>query len=565
MHRLNGCLGTTCEEKMNMKNTLFQLFITIFLCAAVNYIPLQAQQKKEQEHDSIVETVSINVVEVPVRVFHKKKPVRNLNKEDFLLIVNGKKQRINGFYEIRKQLQTTPTPTGSPVSQEVKETPKGERLFLLIFNLSDYHQDLQSLLDITFKDILRPGDRLMVLTNHYFFPEWKIESSQKTKSEIIKLLDKEIRMLKSDMLWFNRELLSMSTTVKSRLIDEGEQRMPDYPLRIYKDFFLTYTMVLEDLKDRYMNLQIDRYIKIAKYLKGQEAEKWVLNFYQVAQLPLLDTMGDFSKSLQSFMEVTGKDTPDQSPKDAARQLKSLFFDYLGQMRTPENLMVNDISKSFVNSGATFNTMLLKPIRPDFSSDYKYQSVSTDAETILKQVAKRTGGSVLNSNKIESFVKKITAAEDIVYMLTYVPEAGKKKQDVKIVLNNKDYRALYDDQSRQKAYKYSEKKMGLKKPAIEIEKMVFDGWKLKVKLKNIQMVEYDGNSFGAVQAKIKISRKTSGVVANFEKTYKGLKEEGVFEVELPELTKGKYSVVMEVKDLFALDNRFTGDAITIKKR
>ena len=78
-----------------------------------------------------------------------------------------------------------------------------------------------------------------------------------------------------------------------------------------------------------------------------------------------------------------------------------------------------------------------------------------------------------------------------------------------------------------------------------------------------MVEYEGETFGAVQAKIKILDKNLKVTADFEKYYKGIKEEGIFQTKLPLLPGGSYSVVLEVKDLFSLTNTFSGEGIKIR--
>jgi hypothetical protein len=547
------------------KRVIYFMFVWLFFsftCACL----LVSQEKKEQEHDEIVETVSVTNIQIPVRVFHKKKTVGDLKKEDFQLLINGKRQSINGFYKISKRLQeTTSVPATDKDQESSKLSPKRERLFLLIFIMVDYHQDLQSLIESTFKEIIRPGDRLMVLTNHYFFPEWKVRVPGNAKKEIEKLLAKEVKLLKADMIYYQRELVSLSETVKYRLDDRGEQRIEGYPAHIYKDFFMEYSIVINGIKNRYLNIQPDRFIKIAKYLKGQDAEKWVLNFFQVAQLPMLDTFGRTFKTMDYYLNQSTSRNSSSSIKSAIQKIKSLFFDYQMNNTPPESLMVADIAKSFLNSGATFHTMLLKPINIGFSAEYKYESVSSDAETILKRVARLTGGSVLRSNKVQKFIKKITYRDDIVYMLTFAPSSGKKKQNIKIHLPGKDYKVVYDDQSRLKSYKYAEKKLGLQNPPISIEKMAFNGRQLLVKLNNIRVVQSGKNRFGAIQAKIKVTNFHSQPVASYEKTYKGLKEEGVFKVDLPQLAKGKYHIALEVKDLFSMDSRYIGDAITINKR
>ncbi len=69
---------------------------------------------KGQEHEKIVEEVEVVNVEVPVRVFSKGKPVAGLEKNDFKLLVNGKEQPINAFFEVRKKIKPASSPMCKP-------------------------------------------------------------------------------------------------------------------------------------------------------------------------------------------------------------------------------------------------------------------------------------------------------------------------------------------------------------------------------------------------------------------------------------------------------------------
>jgi hypothetical protein len=169
--------------------------------------------------------------------------------------------------------------------------------------------------------------------------------------------------------------------------------------------------------------------------------------------------------------------------------------------------------------------------------------------------------------MKDFIKDITVNEDIIYMLSYVPDTQKnKKQSLEIKLaGNKNYRVVYDDQKRLKPFEKVMKRLTSDIADLEIESISLQGDRLTVKLKNMAMVRYEGEMFGAVQARVKVmsNRAKSGkVIAGFEKTYKGIEKEGIFQAELPKLSPGKYKVVLEVKDLFSLKNVYVGDAVTV---
>jgi len=581
------------KKKVKKSNRFFyRRFRLIFFSVLPLILPmcfvssLLPAQEKADKQERIVETVIVENIEVPVRVFDGKQPVGGLTKQDFELYVNGKKKEINGFYQTRKKLELSGKErrsTASPKESDVRTRP---RLFVLIFNLSDYHQDLTSALDLLFKSIIRPNDRLMAITNRFFFPQWKIEDPEKTKREILKILDKELKGLRFEMLRFQNELKALAINFKSRIYDPGEQFMPHYPAHIFREFFITYQFILEDIKDHYLSLPVDQYIKIAEYLKAQQFEKWVLNFYQLGRLPLIDNLGQIQEEIDHFAGGLDKgigkerEMANQKPTivgipppnlvGAKKTIKSLYLDFLSELYGVDDLLVNDISKAFLNSGATFHTLIMKPVNPGFSGDFKYQPIGTDSENVLKTLSRLTGGSIVRSNKMKDFLQDIIVKEDIIYMLTYVPTAGKKKQEkLKVALDNKNYRVVYDDQQRVNAFKKAKKKLAQENPDkdIEIKAVSYnrDGEMLTVKLDNIKMVHFDGERFGAVQARIKIVGQNSKLIANFEKTYRGIKEEGIFQAKLPPLPRGNYSVVLEVKDLFSLNNFYVGDAVTITKK
>ncbi|MCP5050289.1 MAG: hypothetical protein GY940_24190, partial [bacterium] len=256
-----------------------------------------------------------------------------------------------------------------------------------------------------------------------------------------------------------------------------------------------------------------------------------------------------------------------NPREMARHLKRLRFNYSTEMKIiAKDYLVNDISKFFLNSGATFHTMLLKPMNPGFSEDYKYQSVTTDAETILKKLSHLTGGSVVNSNRIEKFVEEVAGREDIVYMLAYVPdpaETGPPK--VRVTVNNPKYRVVFDNQKRAKKFRSARKKLDQKQPDLVIERLLYQNEQLAVKMKNIKMVNYDGKTFGALQTRVYVKDKHKKTIAGFTRIYRGIKKAGVFLVKLPALPPGRYNVVLEVKDLFSMDNKYVGDAIRITQK
>ncbi len=84
------------------------------------------------------ESITVQVVEVPVYVFGHGKPIRNLTKDDFELFVNGKRQTIDYFdpIEFAPAAAAPPTQAEKSVVAPPPADPRDRRLFLLLFDLS---------------------------------------------------------------------------------------------------------------------------------------------------------------------------------------------------------------------------------------------------------------------------------------------------------------------------------------------------------------------------------------------------------------------------------------------
>ncbi len=543
------------KNKNIINRWVYSSILLAFFLLALS-LPHQAQ-----EHEKIIEKVQVENVEIPVRIFDKGQPVGGLAKEDFQLFVDGKPKPVNGFFETRKKLEDTPAAPGSAPETAPNQPP---RLFVLIFNLSSFTQDLDSHLNTLFHRIIRPNDRLMAITNHYFISEWKVDNSENAKNKVKGVLEKEINKLRFEILRIENELKAHAATLKS-LLDmkssgsnlEIDVRDPEAAIT---NFFYAYQFVIDDIKDNYLSIPVDQYIKIAEYLKSQPLDKWVLNFYQLGRLPLLDEQGEVVRSLNRFLD---------QERTAKRKLtfENLYHDFIKKVKMIDSLFINDIGKTFLKSGATVHTQLLNPFTRDLSDDFKYEAVNLESENILRELSRMTGGSVVNSNRTEKFVDNITAREDIVYTLSYSPGQEKKKRSkLDIKIKDKNYRVVFDDQRRMNVFNDFMVKLTEGIKDIEIEALAYNNDFITFKLKNLQVVQYEGENFWAVQVQLKILDKHSRFITGLEKIFKKEKKEGegVIGIKLPSLASGGYQVVVEVKDLFSLKRAAAGDAISIKK-
>ncbi|MCU0288909.1 MAG: hypothetical protein MUF15_21255, partial [Acidobacteria bacterium] len=237
--------------------------------------------RRQDTQEPIIEERTVTNIQFPVRVFFENCPVSGLTKNDFTLFVDGKETPVNGFYEVSKKLSLSPTETSSQ-NTAAEISP---RLFVFIFNVSDYNLNLENDIDVIFQRILRPGDRFMVISNNYFLPEIVFKDPELEKKILTETLQEEANKLRMSIMEVESELKIQGNNLISRLSDPVERRQPDYPYEVFREFFTNYILTFEQFKKGYLNMAREQYIKIASYLKSQDAEKWVLNFFQVGIFP----------------------------------------------------------------------------------------------------------------------------------------------------------------------------------------------------------------------------------------------------------------------------------------
>jgi hypothetical protein len=215
-----------------------------------------------QETERVHEEIEVVNVEVPLRVFFKKKPVKGLQKSDFTLFIDGKEREINGFYEVRKKIENAPT--------------KGEpRLYVLIFNVLTHVEELEKGLDTLFGKIIRPGDRVMVLTNTMYLKDKALADPADYLEKLKKILHMEWLKMKQtiSILEYNLRYLASSFKMSIKNLESGQRGGMGDPERqelIITRFLDDYHRYLDEFKATYFNPQQDQYLKIADYLKSQK-------------------------------------------------------------------------------------------------------------------------------------------------------------------------------------------------------------------------------------------------------------------------------------------------------
>jgi hypothetical protein len=493
-----------------------------------------------QSHEKIVEEVEVVNVEVPVRVFLKGKPVTGLQKNDFKLFVNGEKKEINGFYEASKKIDE-PSDAYSP------------RLFVLMFNICDYRLDLDKALDTFFHLILRPNDRIIVITRLFFIDERTIANPGQEKENLKKILQVEKGKTANELKKIETQLKSLVRSHKSKI--QRYDRLNELSAR---DFNMTYMNLVREFKGLYLDLGTDKYIKLAHYLKAQQVEKWVLSFYQIGRFYKPKFGSNFFRSLVGSSDSSELFTNFESLR---------IYDELQEtLDTGEGLPQGDLVKVFAGTGATFHTMLMEGsefISNEFAGDLSIVPLVSDTYSLLKKLADTTGGYFLKPGEIQTFYRQILFAEDIHYILTYAPgkkQGRKNKQPkIKVTTANQNHQVYYDDQKRGGYFRRIMKRHRIIVPQIRVDQVTFKQNTLSFIISNFKIKSQEQGTDNAhpeavtkIPVRIQVFNKKSESlfdgVQMFEFKSSSLKKSKArLQVAFPRVPSGSYDVFIWAGD------------------
>jgi hypothetical protein len=551
---------------MLSKRLLIFPVISIIILSIIPFpAPAQDSTQKENEitppipHKKIIEEIDVTHVEVPVRVFSGGKPVPGLKKSDFQLLVNGKETEIRGFYQSRKKID--PAAAAEP------------RLFVLMFNICDYQLEIAGVLDRFFHLVLRPHDRLILVTNHFFIDDTIILNPEEEKQKLEKILQLEKGRTELELKKLELELKSMVRTYKYR-----GNRHPQFKEVDTQDFINSYMHLVRQFKGLYLDLSTEKYIRLARYLNAQTVERWVLTFYQIGWF----YKPKFGSGL--FKSILGVE--ENSP-DLFNSLESLrTYDRIQEVfEAGDSLPQDDLFKLFAGTGAAFHTLPLEHVgnmSNEFAQDLNYVPVVSDTYTLLKNLSLKTGGRVSPPNEIDSFYQRLLSSEDLHYVLTYVPKRKEdssrkkeKQQRIKVIVKNRDCQVYYDNQKRGGYYRRIMEKIRITIPQIKINQVTYENQVLSFIVSNFKISTPSSDDTRAASDIIKLPVRIQVFDQNSQSLFDGVqmfeltgadlqgKEAKVrLKVDFPRLPPGDYNVFIWVGDLLTGKRDLAIKSITI---
>ncbi len=339
------------------------------------------------------ETGTINI-EVPVRVMKGKAFVDDLSIDDFELLEEGRVQKIEAVYLVRKtDVRRSEGDRGL--------NPRLSRSFVLLFEMVDYLPEIDRALELFFENVIAPGDDLIVITPLKAY-HLLAEAFEKKPPGVIK--DELKGKLRKDIMMGGREYVN--------IIKDMERYMSGDESAEMLDRYLSDLNRLEQI--RYVDDK--KLVEFSDFLKDRAGQKHVFLFYQKERIPkinpkrlaeLIDyNSGDISEvfRLMELFDFFRRDVSfDAKAVREAFSDSSIAVHFLYVTKTPTQIM--DIESSSP-SGLVLSEQ------------------SEDIYSAFRGISEATGGITESSANPTAIFEEALEASENYYLLYYKPESYK---------------------------------------------------------------------------------------------------------------------------------------------
>jgi hypothetical protein len=353
---------------------------------ALAVICLTAAPAQQIFHD-----VKVINIEVPVRVYKGDSFVDHLQREDFELLENGVPQDLDAVYLVRKTNVARNEGGGAA-------WPRTARLFVLLFEMTDYQPEVARAMDFFFDRVLEPQDELILMTP---MKTYAMKSGTLTKISRAKAKSDLLAKVRSDVMIGSSEYLGLIRELT--LIMTGDNDLDD-KLQKYGETLSR----LESL--RYVDEK--KLVDFARLLKSREGQKHVFFFYQKEVVPKIN-----AKEIQKLM-MENQDRPDIQ---LGLMEKFEFF------KRDVTFDVSAVQKAFSDSSIAVHFLYLTRTRiamADVTQSrgavLSLEEQSEDVFSAFSEIARATGGLIDSSASAEQSFQRAVEASENYYLLYYRP-------------------------------------------------------------------------------------------------------------------------------------------------
>jgi len=398
------------------------LFLPVFIVLCLSVF---AQQISE-------EAVVLNV-EVPVRVFQGNTFIDDLTINDFEVFEDGKKQRIEAVYLVKKR--------SIERSEEKKRfTPDTARNFYIFFELSEYTAKLGEAVYNFMQNVIDPGDLLTIVTPMKTYrlrgKALEVRSREEITKQLKGLMRRDILLGNSEYRNAIRELSGLAGLMSATMSQDESLRVNADLFAVesnkergsFREQLTRYQELLARLEDL-RKVDQGKLLDFAEYLKDREGQKYVFLFYQREYIPQIEP-----SILNQFLSIY-QDTP-----DIQMNIANLFDFY---KRDPL-IDIEQVKKVYADASISIHFLFFTPVVQKMLG-IVFRERSEDVYSTFSQMAHSTGGFIDSSANPDKLFKNAIDSSRNYYLLYYSPKnygRDGKFKNINVRLINKNYRILH---------------------------------------------------------------------------------------------------------------------------
>lgn len=503
--------------------------VTALFLGLLFLLPLSAQEHEQK----VEEYMDVINVEILARALKDGQPVGGLLKEDLTLYENGEPVEITSFFEVKRRMGIQNL---KPDTQNtVKKKP---RIFFLFFWISEPGTEYRKVLDHFFTHIYQKQDYVVLATQNDVFkmpPGTPVKNVRRQLADSIDRITLEISRFQKNMAaQMERECQRLRQLVLSLEITKDAATrailMHDI-MQVRTNIKLILEVDMNRFRYRYLKINTDRMISLARSIKNSVIEKWGIIMYQPMAFPMIDARNEYIKKAYS------SDEPNLSV------FSSLGKSQMAFKRVDNLTFLKKIRQAFFENNTPFHTIILNSTADIITTEefLRKEYPASEWEETFRSISKVSGGDIVSGTKIIKSMNQITEKEDIYYILTYSP---------RLLKEGKKVRKLTLKTGRPGIKIFHHQRIDLSKiENISLESLSYTHPNVSFTLKNYRM-RYQGDRF---EGKVKVLYSVSGPKGESKTLSKDItitEQEISLTLDLHLKSKSRYTISVIAIDLNA---------------
>jgi hypothetical protein len=421
----------------------------------------------------------------------------------------------------------------------------------LIFRTTDFNIELRKGVEYLFDNIIKPEDELLLFINDKTVSlnksYWKID-----RKDIV------LQMLREECVHAHQRLISYFLTIQKDL-DRTQQKLIEDDTYSQNAFFVIeflrrYLTTWQEYKKKHLIPDLDKYYNFAKHLDKIKKEKWIINFYQIEMFPKMKITGRLRQRIETMISQL---MVARSEDSVHSQIISRFLEDIDtELNVADDFPIDEITKLMYKVDTTFHSIFMGVEKETMGQDFQFKKVSTDIENCLRELTKKTGGALITTGDLGSALHSIQSKEDFYYVLTYVPRNPQKKDKIRITVNNKKYKLVYDDNIRADYISEYLKTRKAEVPDVRLSGIKFDSNRLFMTISDFFMPKDSKRPMGKLNVRVRLINEDNEHIFDQKRLIMAKKDQVNISINFESIPRAVYNVVIDVSDI--LTGRTTMD-------